>query len=232
MGAFCFLGASVPLSLIVICLITVEQSGHLIKVVSIFFLFCTCLLRLSESIWSAFNQSGAEVTSCYLTSYLCSWLYRQYWPRLSNKTSLHTPRPLHCLIFERPISSKPDILVLNGLSLKFSGSFFGIFCNLTRMINKYLVIYLFSFMATKCLQVKVKMLTIIALLNSNIYHKYQKYFLLLINGIPQFPLAQRCVTTLSWVFIWWTVSTNTDSNLSVFNAENAAFCIIIWRWKN
>lgn len=119
MGAFCFLGALVPLSLIIICLITVEQSGHLIKVVLIFFFpFCTCPLRLSESIWSAFNQSGAEVTSCYLTSYLYSWLYRQYWPRLSNKTSMHTPRLLHCLIFAGPLSSKPDIPLINGLSLK------------------------------------------------------------------------------------------------------------------
>lgn len=46
---------------------------------------------------------------------LCPWLYKQYWLRLSNRGSLHTPGPLHYLISARLPSTKSDLI--NELTL-------------------------------------------------------------------------------------------------------------------
>ena len=101
-------------SLIVTVLNAVEQSGHLIKVATILLCLSTETFRVCLD-YIAFNQPGAEATSCCLTSHLYPWLYQLYWHRSSNSRSMHTPGPLHSLIHAGPLSRKSDWI--NVLSL-------------------------------------------------------------------------------------------------------------------
>lgn len=126
------------------------------KVVRILLCLSTETLRASAVDYSRplinLEQRPRPATSPHT---LYPWLDRQYWPRSSNTSSIHTPGPLRYVIFAGPLSNKSDLI--NGFSYTKESCSRFLDQNDRREYNYVFVLISSEFRDSKypCLQVKI-----------------------------------------------------------------------------